>query len=98
VRRKRVPQRTCVACRQVEGKRQLVRIVRTPAGAVEVDPTGRKNGRGAYLHADPACWEGALQRKALQHALKTELSDADRAALEAFRATLAPAKEGDEGR
>jgi predicted RNA-binding protein YlxR (DUF448 family) len=65
-----------------------VRIVRTPAGSVEVDPTGKKNGRGAYLHADPACWDLALKRKALQHALKTEIGAADRAALDAFRATL----------
>lgn len=94
---KPVPQRTCVACRRVEGKRRLIRLVRTPAGTVEVDPTGRKNGRGAYLHADPACWETALKRKALQHALKTEIGDADRAALEVFRASLAPVKEeGDE--
>src|SRR5690242_19807851 len=89
-RPKHVPQRTCVACRQVEGKRGLVRVVRTPEGAVEVDPTGKKNGRGAYLHADPACWDAALQRKALQHALKTELSDSDRAGLERFQATLQP--------
>jgi predicted RNA-binding protein YlxR (DUF448 family) len=87
-RPRRVPQRTCVACRRVEGKRQLIRIVRTPAGTVEVDLTGRKNGRGAYLHADPACWETALKRKALQHALKTELGDADRVALEAYGASL----------
>ena len=90
-RPRRVPQRTCVACRQVEGKRQMVRVVRTPAGAVEVDPTGRKNGRGAYLHADPACWDAALKRKALQHALKTELTAEDRSALEGYRAALAPA-------
>lgn len=85
-RPKRVPQRTCIACRQVAGKRQLVRLVRTPAGAVEVDPTGKKNGRGAYLHADPACWDAALKRKALQHALKTELTEEDRAGLALFRA------------
>ncbi len=88
-RPRRVPQRTCIACRRVEGKRQLVRIVRTPAGTVELDPTGRKNGRGAYLHADPACWDAAFKRKVIQHALKTELTDADRAALEAYRASLA---------
>ena len=85
---RRVPQRTCVACRQVAGKRQLVRVVRTPVGSVEVDPTGKRNGRGAYLHADPACWDAALQRKALQHALKTELVEADRQALERYRQTL----------
>jgi predicted RNA-binding protein YlxR (DUF448 family) len=93
-RPRHVPQRTCVACRQVAGKRELVRIVRTPTGAVEVDPTGKKNGRGAYLHADPACWETALRRKALQHALKTELTEADRQALDAYRATLVPADAG----
>ena len=63
--------------------------MRTPGGTVEVDPTGRKNGRGAYVHAEASCWDAALKRKALQHALKTELSDADRAGLEAYRASLA---------
>src|SRR5438094_5547562 len=92
-RPKHVPQRTCVACRQVAGKRALVRVVRTPSGTVEVDATGKKNGRGAYLHADPACWDLALKRKALQHALKTELSELDRAGLESFRATLQPVSE-----
>jgi uncharacterized protein len=96
-RPRRVPQRTCVACRRVEGKRQLIRIVRTPAGTVEVDPTGRKNGRGAYLHADPACWETAFRRKALQHALKTELGDADRVALEVYGASLEPVPEAGPG-
>jgi hypothetical protein len=43
------------------------------------------------VHADVSCWDVALKRKALQHALKTELSDADRAGLEAYRASLAPA-------
>jgi predicted RNA-binding protein YlxR (DUF448 family) len=70
-RPRHVPQRTCVACRQVAGKRTLVRVVRTAEGTVEVDPTGKRNGRGAYLHADPACWDLALKRNVLQHALKT---------------------------
>ena len=89
-RPRRVPQRTCVACRQVAGKRTLVRIVRTPEGRVEVDPTGKRNGRGAYLHADPACWDLALKRNALQHALKIELSESDRAGIEQYRSTLPP--------
>ena len=67
-----------------------MRVVRTPEGSVEVDPTGKKNGRGAYLHADPSCRDLALKRKALQHALKTEIGDANRAALIAYRDGLAP--------
>ncbi len=90
MRPRRIPQRTCVACRQVEGKRQLVRIVRTPEGAVQLDPTGKRNGRGAYLHASRSCWDAALQRKALQHALRVEITDQDRAALLAYRESLPP--------
>ena len=96
VRPRRIPQRTCVACRQVEGKRQLVRIVRTAEGAVQVDPTGKRNGRGAYLHASRACWDLALRRKALQNALKTEISDSDRVALVSYRDSL-PHDEHEEG-
>ena len=94
-RPRRVPQRTCVACRTVEGKRGLVRIVRTPEGSVEVDPTGKRNGRGAYLHNSRACWDTALKRKALQHALKTEISETDRDALMLYRDSLPVEEQGD---
>ncbi len=67
-------------------KRQLVRVVRTAAGSVEVDPTGKAAGRGAYLHERQACWEQALGRKTLDQALKMTLTDADRAALRAHGA------------
>jgi hypothetical protein len=72
----------------VEGKRALVRVVRTPEGRVEVDPTGKRNGRGAYVHLQRSCWEAAL-RGGLTHALKAQLSGDDRRALEAFAETLA---------
>ena len=41
------PQRTCIACKNVKDKKELIRIVRTKEGVIERDPTGRKNGRGA---------------------------------------------------
>ena len=53
--------RMCVACREHDAKRALVRIVRTTEGTVEIDPTGRRNGRGAYLCHQPACWERAIR-------------------------------------
>ena len=56
-----IPQRTCIVTRQTGDKRGLIRIVRTPEGRVEVDATGKKNGRGAYLTADRAIWERALK-------------------------------------
>lgn len=83
---KHIPQRTCVGCREVLAKRQMLRIVRTNDG-VRVDPTGKLAGRGAYLHDKRSCWERGL-KGALSHALKTELSKDDRAHLEEFMNTL----------
>jgi len=86
-----VPQRTCVGCREVWPKRQLMRVVRGPGGLAH-DPTGKAPGRGAYLHDRRTCWQRALAG-ALATALKTELTEADRAFLQAMMATLPP--EGD---
>src|SRR5215210_7961980 len=94
-RPKHVPQRTCVACRQVNAKRGLVRIVRTPLGAVEVDETGKKAGRGAYLCRVRDCWENALKKKSLEYALKTAMGVEDKAVLQAYGAALPPREESD---
>jgi len=83
---KHVPQRTCVGCREVLPKRKMVRIVRTADG-VQVDPTSKLAGRGAYLHDRRECWERGL-KGALAHALKTTLTSNDRARLEDFMSSL----------
>lgn len=83
---KHIPQRTCVGCRTILAKRQMIRLVRTAEG-VQVDPTGKLAGRGAYLHDRRDCWERGL-RGGLVHALKVELSSADRERLEAFMNSL----------
>lgn len=83
---KHVPQRTCVGCRDVLSKRQLIRIVRTTEG-VRVDSTGKLAGRGAYLHDRRECWVRGL-KGALANALKAEISAEDRAQLEIFVNTL----------
>jgi len=74
MRTKHVPQRTCVSCRTTSAKRTLVRLVRTPEGTVEVDPSGKRNGRGAYLCDSANCWEDALKRGRLANALRTTVS------------------------
>lgn len=88
VRAKHIPQRTCIGCRESSAKREFVRIVRTVEGTVEVDPTGKKSGRGAYLCRRRPCWETALKRDAVGRALKIALPAEDRVALSAFAATL----------
>ena len=87
-RPKHVPQRTCVACRSERGKRELVRIVRTPAGAVQVDPTGKVAGRGAYLCKVRSCWQGPALGHKLNAALKTTMTAEDLAALRTYAETL----------
>jgi len=87
-RKQHIPQRTCIACREVAGKRGLIRLVRTPEG-VQIDPTGKKlAGRGAYLHPQQRCWRQALENRRIEQALRTKLSAADRERLEAFMVTL----------
>lgn len=83
---RRVPQRTCVGCREVLPKRSLIRIVRRPE-AVVIDSTGKLAGRGAYLHDRRTCWERGL-KSTLTNALKTELTPLDRERLQAFMETL----------
>jgi predicted RNA-binding protein YlxR (DUF448 family) len=65
-----------------------VRVVRTAAGTIEVDETGKKPGRGAYLCKTPECWDKALKSKMLEYALKTAISMEDKAALQAYAAAL----------
>jgi len=93
-RPKHVPLRTCIACRGTEAKRGLVRIVRTPEGRVELDPTGKKNGRGAYVHESRACWDEALKKDRLGRALKVAPPREDIDALREHAATL-PAATGE---
>ena len=79
---RRLPLRTCVACRASKPKRELVRIVRAPDGAVSIDASGRAAGRGAYLCADGTCWPQALKKSAVERALSVTLPAEIRGRLE----------------
>ena len=85
-RPKHIPQRTCVGCHIVLPKRLLIRLVRQPEG-VQIDPTGKLAGRGAYLHNRCSCWERGLKGP-LDHALKIDLTPADLERLREFMLTL----------
>jgi predicted RNA-binding protein YlxR (DUF448 family) len=92
-RPRHIPQRTCVACRRTTAKRELVRVVRTVEGGVEVDPTGKRSGRGAYLCPTPDCWRLAVQKGRLDRALKTSVSARDKEALLQYAQALEPEAE-----
>jgi predicted RNA-binding protein YlxR (DUF448 family) len=68
-----IPQRSCVACREVRPKRELVRLVRASGGVVQVDDTGKKTGRGAYLCRRRECWDSVIRSGRLEQALKTRI-------------------------
>jgi predicted RNA-binding protein YlxR (DUF448 family) len=86
---KQVPQRTCIGCRAVKPKRELVRIVRTGTGSATVDPTGKAPGRGVYLCKAKSCWNNALKKENIDRALRTKVSLDDRRELAEFGDTLA---------
>jgi uncharacterized protein len=72
---RRIPQRQCVACGQVRAKRDLVRVVRTPGGEVQIDRTGKVSGRGAYVCPDPACVDRAVRTGRLAGALERAVAE-----------------------
>jgi uncharacterized protein len=88
--RKHVPQRTCIACKQVRPKRELIRVVRSPDGHIALDPTSKKSGRGAYVCARRSCWDIALKKGKLEREFETTLVPEDRAALDEYYASLPP--------
>lgn len=80
---RKIPQRQCVGCREMKGKKALLRIVRTPESEVLLDATGKKSGRGAYVCPDPACLKKARKSKALERAFETSIPPEVYDALEA---------------
>ncbi len=68
------PQRTCIACKSVKDKKELIRIVRTKEDEIELDMTGRKNGRGAYICKDIKCFESLKKSRGLDRSFKSQIS------------------------
>ena len=71
---KKIPMRMCVGCREMKEKRELIRVVRSPEGEVSLDPSGKKNGRGAYLCRNPECMKKALKQRQLERQLEVTLT------------------------
>ena len=69
-------QRTCIVCKTQSAKKEFLRIVKTPDGVVNYDPSGRASGRGAYV-CSVSCFEKAVSAKCLAGALRTKMDDKD---------------------
>ena len=72
---KKIPQRQCMGCRERKNKRELIRVVRCTDGTVNLDFSGKMNGRGAYICPDPECLKKALRSKALDRSLEVTIPE-----------------------
>ena len=91
MQQKKIPMRQCVGCREMKPKKELIRVVRSPEGAISLDFRGKAPGRGAYLCPDPACLKRAMKAKALSRAFETEIPQ------EIYEDLLAKMEEGGHG-
>lgn len=72
---KKIPKRKCIGCGEMKNKSDLVRVIRTEEGVIEIDGTGRKNGRGAYICNSKECLAKAIKSKGLERSLKVPIPD-----------------------
>ncbi|MGN0496722.1 MAG: RNase P modulator RnpM [Lachnospiraceae bacterium] len=70
---KKTPLRRCVGCGEMIDKKQMLRVIKTKDGNIKLDPTGKENGRGAYLHVQEDCLNKAIKSKGLERAFKTAI-------------------------
>ena len=70
------PMRMCVGCREMKEKRSLLRVVKSPEGAISFDRVGKAPGRGAYVCKSKACLERAVKARQLERALETRIDEA----------------------
>jgi predicted RNA-binding protein YlxR (DUF448 family) len=74
---RRQPVRTCLGCGATGDKREFMRLLRTPEGDVAWDPSGKANGRGAYVHPSADCFEAAVRKRRIASALRVNLPEDD---------------------
>jgi len=69
----KIPVRTCIGCKCKKPKKEMIRIIRTPDGKIEIDKTGKKSGRGAYLCCSVECLDIAFRENSLNKSLKQDI-------------------------
>lgn len=72
---KKIPMRQCIGCREMKNKKEMMRVIKTPDDTIEIDSTGRKNGRGAYICFSKQCLGKAIKNKGLERSLKIKIPD-----------------------
>lgn len=73
--KRKIPMRKCIVSGQMFPKRDLVRVVKTKEGEVSIDPTGRQNGRGAYIGLEPELAILAKKKRTFDTAFSMKIQD-----------------------
>ncbi len=72
---KNEPKRTCIGCNQIKLKKELIRIVKDKQGNINVDKTGKANGRGAYICDNKECLEKLKKSKRLEKTFEMSIDE-----------------------
>ncbi len=72
---KKTPLRRCIGCNEMKDKKSLIRVIKSPEGDIQLDPTGKANGRGAYVCRNSECLMKAIKSKGLDRSFKVHISD-----------------------
>lgn len=75
MKKKKIPMRRCIVSNEMKPKKEMIRIVKDQEGNLSIDPTGKKNGRGAYLSLEPELAQKAWKQHLLERQFETEVSD-----------------------
>lgn len=70
---KKTPLRKCIGCGEMIAKKDMLRIIKTKDNEIKLDPTGKENGRGAYLHFNRDCFDQAVRTKGLERSFKMSI-------------------------
>lgn len=70
---KKIPLRKCIGCNEMIAKNDMLRVIKTKDNIIKLDPTGRENGRGAYLHFNAECLDKAIKSKGLERSFKMSI-------------------------
>ena len=72
---KKMPQRTCMGCNEKKDKNELIRIVKNKNNNLNIDKTGKLQGRGAYICNNISCLEKVIKSYRLERVLETKISE-----------------------
>lgn len=76
LKKRKIPMRMCVGCREMKPKAELMRVVKPQDGDCAIDRTGKAPGRGAYVCESAECLKKAQKTKALERTLEAKIDDA----------------------